>query len=181
MRIILGATIGLLALGSVGLAVFAYTEHREVAYLTLRADHLESRITELESATSAPVSSWARPTPEERNELRRRLDLPPREWETPTPTAVAEPLLRGNDLRHALGLEPLPNPSGSGSVVYTDEQLYETPGEGPNRINCPDPNERTGPNGNYRPWWYASLVEAMREAGHCVTVEERLDRLERER
>jgi hypothetical protein len=44
MKLILGTTIALLALVSVGLAVYAYTEHREVAYVTLRADALEKRI-----------------------------------------------------------------------------------------------------------------------------------------
>jgi len=52
MKVLLGAAIVLLALVSVGVAVYAYAEHREVAYLTLRADYLESRITELESAPS---------------------------------------------------------------------------------------------------------------------------------
>ena len=45
----LGPTIVLLALVSVGLAVYAYNEHREVANLTLRADHLERRINEIEA------------------------------------------------------------------------------------------------------------------------------------
>jgi tRNA U34 5-carboxymethylaminomethyl modifying enzyme MnmG/GidA len=49
MKVLLGSTIVLLALVSVGLAVYAYNEHREVAYLTLRADHLERRINEIEA------------------------------------------------------------------------------------------------------------------------------------
>jgi uncharacterized coiled-coil protein SlyX len=52
MKVLVGAAIVVLALASLGLAVYAYAEHREVAYLTLRADYLESRITELESAPS---------------------------------------------------------------------------------------------------------------------------------
>jgi hypothetical protein len=51
MKLILGVTIVLLALVSVGLAVYAYTEHPQVDYLTLRADHLERRINELEATT----------------------------------------------------------------------------------------------------------------------------------
>jgi hypothetical protein len=52
MKVLLEATIGLLVVVSAGLAVYAYTEHREVSYLTLRTDHLESRINELESTPS---------------------------------------------------------------------------------------------------------------------------------
>src|SRR5918996_2318678 len=52
MKVLLGAMIILLALVSLGLVVYTYTEHREVAYLTLRADYLENRIIELEAGPS---------------------------------------------------------------------------------------------------------------------------------
>jgi hypothetical protein len=39
MKVLLGAAIVLLALVSVGLAVYAYTENSEAAYLSLRVDH----------------------------------------------------------------------------------------------------------------------------------------------
>jgi hypothetical protein len=206
MRILLGATIGLLALVSAGLAVFAYTAHREVAYLTLRADHLESRINELEaphstvdnleadtdaSAAMPSLSPEERAKLEETNRIRKDnhgLDpMTEREYRalhpsasTPTPTTDHQ---RSSWYQSFVTptptpepVEPTPTPE---PVVYTDQELYDSREEGPNRPNCPDPNERIAPDGSYRPWWYTGFVEAMIEAGACVTVEERLDGLER--
>jgi hypothetical protein len=56
MKVLLGATIILLALVSLGLVVYAQTEHREVAYLTLRAGYLENRIIDLETSLRAAHS-----------------------------------------------------------------------------------------------------------------------------
>jgi hypothetical protein len=174
-----------LALVSVGLAVYAYTEHREVAYLTLRADHLERRITQLESGSQVAYLTLRADALEERiNELeantplddlalrqvmrnsqvdylalRRRTDaLEERIEAPPEPTAVAE---------------PLPAASGSEPMVYTDQQILESRDQGPYRPECAGVRARamTVPT-----WLRGDFFEVF----GCATVEDRLDQLERQ-
>ena len=112
MKVLLGVTIVLLALVSLGLVVYTYTKHREVTYLTLRADYLEDRIIALESAPSvingtgedeeivveAPTSGLtSRPT--------HTISLNDHEDTTSTPSRSLEEL---NHVRQEVfGLEPL--------------------------------------------------------------------------
>jgi hypothetical protein len=62
MKAILAAIVLLALVG--GAVVYAYNKHVEVSYLALRADHLERRIMQLESARSAGVeATTSDPTP----------------------------------------------------------------------------------------------------------------------
>jgi phosphopantetheine adenylyltransferase len=180
-----GATIGLLALVVAGLAVFGYTKHREVAYLTLRADHLERRINELESElsivnkaheetgqdpesviyppTSQEKPSWALSI-EETNAWRRERGLPPLE-----PVTTLEHL-RSSSEQSTSTPTPIPEP-----VVYTYEELYESREEGPNRPECEPLRQLEARGYSVRPWWYTNFLAAF----NCATVEDRLNELER--
>jgi hypothetical protein len=118
MKLILRATIALLALVSVGLAVYAYTEHRQVAYLTLRADHLERRINEIEADAGMVEGEEVAYLILRADHLERRINelevadgmveaegLAQTEEPTPTPepTAVAEPAGDTNQQLEAAG------------------------------------------------------------------------------
>jgi hypothetical protein len=56
MKVLLGAAIVLLVFVTLGLGIYAYTQHRDVAYLTLRADYLEDRIAKLESGSTVVIN-----------------------------------------------------------------------------------------------------------------------------
>jgi hypothetical protein len=75
MKAIVAGIVLLVVVG--GAMAYAYNKHIEVSYLTMRADNLERRITQLESASSTGISaevdqeseteaSTASPTPEEK-------------------------------------------------------------------------------------------------------------------
>ncbi|HZA24637.1 MAG TPA: hypothetical protein VFA32_18910 [Dehalococcoidia bacterium] len=57
-------------------------------------------------------------------------------------------------------------------IGYSDQELYESREEEPNRPEC-----GTRVPGQIRPWWYINFLKAI----GCATVEDRLDALERER
>jgi hypothetical protein len=156
MRTLLGATIVLLALVSLGLAIYSYTEHREVAYLTLRTDYLEDRITKLESGSSVVINKVG--------ELEARVDEPdnqgvPTENQSSAVDASTAPevitlggdgsrasapnltLEEINRRRAVYGLPPRtleevnrqraqygqpPLKETPGPVVYNDQELYES-------------------------------------------------------
>jgi hypothetical protein len=136
MKLILGATVALLALVSVGLAVYAYTEHRQVAYLILRADALEARINELDGHTpriaqlEQQVNSEDGPTPEERA-VPAPTPVPPGPSANPGQVFSREELIRRlghrpmtpDEAARALGLEPAPPPSPSTSSRFSPSGL----------------------------------------------------------
>jgi hypothetical protein len=179
MKLILGATIALLALVSVGLAVYAYTEHREVAYLTLRADHLERRITQLEPGSSVAYLTLRADALEERinkledntsriSQLERQVNSgagPAPEvnsWGETTPEERRA--IREKILEH--GKQPPP-------VVYTDQQIIDSRDQGPNRPECAGVRARA----MQVPTW---LRAGLHDLFGCATVEDRLDELERQ-
>ena len=130
MRIILGATIGLLALVSAELAVFAYTEHREVAYLTLRADPLERRINDLKWDLLA--ASKAAEVDAANEAYRRRWPALSGAERTPTPEEIQA---ANEEYRRRQQSTSTPTPT-PGPVAYTDQELLESRDQGPNRPEC---------------------------------------------
>jgi hypothetical protein len=172
MKFILGATIALLALVSVGLAVYAYTEHREVAYLILRADALEARINELDGHTpriaqleqqvNSAEASRQVATPEE-----RAVPEP-----TPGPPEVTTWGATTPEERHAIR-EAILGHRQQKFAPYTDQQLYETRAEGPTRPGCEALRQRAARN--VPTWMELNFIGAF---GCLTPTEERLRKLE---
>jgi hypothetical protein len=198
------------------LAVYAYTEHREVAYLTLRVDHLERRITEEERAVPAPTPVPPGPSanpgqvfsreelirrlghrPMTPDEAARALGLEPAPPPSPSTSSRFSPsglepitLEELNRNRAELGLPPLkelldvaeptavveatPEPAPP-PMVYTDQQIFDSRDQGPNRPECAGVRARA----MQVPTWLRAKASLLEIFG-CATVEDRLDQLELE-
>jgi hypothetical protein len=196
----------LLALVAVGLAVFAYTGHREVVYLTLRADHLERRINEVEarhstvdnleadadaSATTqvtalsedGGTASTSVLTLEEINRRRAKFGLPPRTLEEQNryfaeagkpPLKETPGLAEPDSIRNDFMANRIEREETQRQTAYSDQELYESRAEGPNRPECEVVRQRAM---RLASWLRINFLNAF----GCATVEDRLEALERER